>query len=230
MLKITFNGHSNFHFDDGARQLLIDPWFGGNPKAKARPTDYDQIDLVLVTHGHRDHLGDAVEISKKYQAPIVAPFELAMYCQRRGALVHPMNHGGERRYDFCTVKMTNAVHSSSFVDKGAEYTGNPCGFILEMGGRKVYYTGDTALFGDMKLIAEMESPEIMMLPIGSIYTMGARDAAKAVEFVGPKYVIPMHYATFEVLDQNPDSFASHLKNLPAELVVLGVGESREFGG
>jgi len=230
MLRITFNGHANFLLEDEEFSVLIDPWFTGNPTAKANPMDYEQIDVILVTHGHGDHLGDAIEISKKYMAPIVAPFELAAFCQRRGAHVVSMNHGGQRFAEFGRIKMTNAVHSSAFIGKGAEYTGNPCGFILDIGGHRVYFAGDTDLFGDMKLIGELESPDIAILPIGDNFTMGAKDAAKAVEFISPKHVIPMHYATFEVLDQSPDAFVEAIGHLDVEPVVLKVGESREFGG
>ncbi|TLN17225.1 metal-dependent hydrolase, partial [bacterium] len=223
-----FNGHANFHFTDGRSHLLIDPWFTGNPSAKGRPFDYDQIDLILLTHGHRDHLGDAIDISKKYQAPIAAPFELAMFCQRRGASVAQMNHGGKLGFDFCTAKMVNAVHSSAFVDKGAEYTGNPCGYIIEMGGKKVYFTGDTAIFGDMKLYGELEKPEIMILPIGGVFTMGPEDAALAVGMVAPKFAIPMHFGTFEILEQSADSFAKALLGSKTEAVALAPGQSATF--
>jgi L-ascorbate metabolism protein UlaG (beta-lactamase superfamily) len=228
MLEITYHGHSAFTMSDGEYTIVFDPWLNGNPTAISTPADMPALDAVLVSHGHPDHLGDAVELSKINKAPVIAPFELALFCQRRGATVHPMNHGGRFSFDFGSVKLTRAIHSSSFVDKGAEYTGNPCGFVVKMGGLTVYYAGDTALFGDMKLLAELDPFDIAILPIGDNFTMGPEEAAMAVKIIDPKYVIPMHYATFEVLEQTPERFVCLTATLPAETVVLEVGETRRF--
>ncbi len=228
MLDLTFNGHANFTITDGEHTILLDPWFTGNPKAVTHADDVERADLILVTHGHADHLGDAVELSKRLRCPIVAPFELAMFCQRRGAQVHAMNHGGSHLFDIATVRMVWAVHSSAFVDKGSEYTGNPCGFVIEMGGLTTYFTGDTALFSDMALIAELYPVDLMIAPIGDNFTMGPREAARAVGLVKPRWAVPMHYGTFEVLEQSSQLFVEHMKGLEADPVVLNVGDTRRF--
>lgn len=228
MIRLTFNGHANFLLEDGTHSILFDPWFTGNPKAKMGYEQVEKLDLILLTHGHADHLGDAVELSKMHKAPIIAPFELAMFCQRRGAAVLPMNHGGKMETDFGLVKMTYAIHSSSFVDRGAEYTGNPCGFVLKTGGVTTYYAGDTALFSDMKLIAGFDPIDVAILPTGDNFTMGSEEAAKAVEFLSPRYAVPMHYGTFEVLEQTPDRFVELLADSATEAAVINVSESREF--
>ncbi len=228
MVKVTYQGHACFHLDDGAHRVLIDPFLTGNPHAQAGPESFEDLDAILVTHGHGDHLGDAVEISKRTGAIIVAPFELAAFCQRRGANVHPMHIGGSRRFEFGRVKLTIAHHGSAFVDKGTEYTGNPCGFLLELGGLLFYHAGDTALFYDMKLIGEMNRIDVAFLPIGDNFTMGPEDAAKAVEFLRPRWVVPMHYGTFDVLEQSPEGFVKALEGTDVEVVVIPFGGTREF--
>jgi len=228
MLNVTYHGHACFLLDDGRFRLLFDPFISGNPKSSARVDGFESLSAILVTHGHADHLGDAVELSKRYRAPVIAPFELATFCERRGATVHPMHIGGSHRFEFGRVKLTIAHHGSAFVDKGTEYTGNACGFLVDLGGLTVYHAGDTGLFYDMKLIGEMNRIDVALLPIGDNFTMGPEDAAKAVEFLRPRVVIPMHYATFEVLEQSPDRFAQEAGRHGAEVVVLRPGQAHTF--
>lgn len=228
MVKVTHHGHACFHLDDGNHRVVFDPFLSDNPKAVARLTDFQGLNAILVSHGHADHLGDAVELSKMYKAPIIAPFELAMFCQRRGATVHPMHIGGSYAFEFGRVKLTIAHHGSAFVDKGTEYTGSPCGFLVHLGGLLFYHAGDTGLFYDMKLIGEMNAIDVAFLPIGDNFTMGAEDAAKAVEFLKPRFVVPMHYGTFDVLEQDPSEFVHRAGGLGAEVAVLRSGESRQF--
>ncbi len=228
MIELTYYGHSAFLLSNGDQNILFDPWFSGNPLASIAASELPKIDAILVSHGHADHLGDAVEISKQHRVAIIAPFELAMFCQRRGAQVFPMNHGGRATFDFGTVRMTRAIHSSAYVDKGAEYTGNPCGFVVDTGGKTLYYAGDTALFSDMKLIGERDDIDIALVPIGDVFTMGAEDAGVAVDLLNADFAVPMHYATFEVLDQTPQKFVDEMASRAAEAVVIEIGKSHRF--
>ncbi len=225
MLKVTYHGHAVFVLDDGNHRVIIDPFLNGNPSAKIKPSDVD-VSAVLVTHGHGDHLGDAVEISKRCGAPVVGPFELVGYCQGKGAEGHPMHIGGSHEFEFGRVKLTIAHHGSSTPD--GVYTGQPCGFLVTMGGKTVYHAGDTALFYDMKLLGEMNSIDAALLPVGDNFTMGPEDAAKAVELLKPRKVIPMHYGTFPVLERDPSKFVEKVKNMGIEVIVLSSGESAEI--
>jgi L-ascorbate metabolism protein UlaG (beta-lactamase superfamily) len=223
-MKITYHGHSCFIIEAGKYKIIIDPFLSGNPMAKIKPKEV-KVDAVLVTHGHGDHLGDAVEISKGNNALIIAPFELVNYCNEKGATGHPMHIGGSYNFPFGKVKLTIAHHGST-TDTGA--TGNPCGFLVTMEGKTIYHAGDTGLFSDMKLIGEPNRIDAAMLPIGDNFTMGIEDAVKAVEFLRPKIAIPMHYNTFDVIRQDPKHFVDGLKGSHTKGVILESGESLEI--
>jgi len=227
MLRVTFQGHSCFTITDGKSNIIIDPFLKGNPKAKAKP-DEMKVDAVLLTHGHSDHLGDGIEIAKANKAQLIAPFELAMFCQSKGASVHPMHIGGSHDFPFGRVTLTIAHHGSGWVDGDTIiYLGNPCGFVIRMEGKNVYHAGDTGLFYDMKLIGELYPLDLALLPIGDNFTMGPREALKAAELLSPKMVIPMHYNTFDLIAQNPQAF---LSRLPGAIggKILEVGDSYEL--
>ncbi len=223
MVKLTYEGHACFIIEGGGKRIIVDPYLRDNPLAKARPEDV-KVDAVLVTHGHFDHLGDAVEIAKNCNAPVIAPFELVAYCQNKGAQGHPMHIGGSYQFPFGKVKLTIAHHGST-TDTGA--VGNPCGFLIIMDGRTIYHAGDTGLFLDMKLLGEMNDIDVALLPIGGNFTMDIDDAIKAVELLQPKVAIPMHYNTFDVIRQDPKRFAEGLQGSSTKVVILEPGQSYE---
>jgi len=225
MLKITYYSHSVFLLDDGSTKLIIDPFLEGNPKAPIKP-DAVNVQYVVVTHGHGDHLGDAIPIAKRCNATIIAVNELANYVASKGARAHNMHIGGGHNFPFGRVKFTIAHHGSASPD--GVYTGNPAGVLVTIGGKTVYHTGDTGLFYDMKLIGEMNPVDVMLVPIGDNFTMGIDDAVKAVELVQPKLVIPMHYDTFPVIQADPHQFVQKLSAKGFKGKVMGIGETFEL--
>ncbi len=207
----------------------MDPFLTGNPKAALKAEDVE-CDIICITHAHRDHFGDAVEISKRNEAPIVAILEVATPAEAAGASVIGMNIGGSTTVGDTKITMTNAIHSSCFVGDGrVDAGGNPAGFVIDSGSR-VYHSGDTAVFGDMGLIGELYEPELALLPIGDFYTMGIREATKAVELLGIERVIPMHYNTFDVIRQDPKEFSEKVsRKTRGEVILLNPGDSHDLG-
>jgi L-ascorbate metabolism protein UlaG (beta-lactamase superfamily) len=224
MLTLTYHGHSCFELHDGAHRVLIDPFLTGNPLADVGPDSFKTIDAIVVSHGHGDHIGDAVAIAKRTKALVVANYEIVGWFDQRGVLGHPLHIGGGRQFPFGHVKLTIAHHGSTGPD--GEALGNPAGIILTMGGKKVYHAGDTGLFWDMKLIAEMNGPfDAALLPIGDNFTMGIADAAKAAELVDAAVAIPMHYNTFGWIEADPNEFVKRVQAGGRKAVVVKVGES-----
>jgi len=194
-MNFTYYGHSCFSVEIADRHLLFDPFITPNELAKAISLDTIKADYVLISHGHFDHINDAVTLALKTGATVVSNFEIVSWLGKQGVSKgHPMNHGGAWKFDFGRVKYVNAVHSSLLPD-GAN-GGNPGGFVIESADGTFYFAGDTALTLDMKLIPEEFSLDFAILPIGDNFTMGAKDAAKAAQFLGVKTVIGVHYDTF----------------------------------
>ncbi len=225
MPRLTYLGHAAFLLEGRDGRIAIDPFLTGNPLARVKP-EAIRVDHILLTHGHGDHLGDALQIAKANEAMIIAPYELAFYCANKGAKTHAMHIGGARAFPFGRIKLTIAHHGSMAPD--GTYTGNPCGYLVNMDGRTLYHPGDTALFMDMKLIGEMNRIDLALLPIGDNFTMGIEDAVKAAEFLQARMYVPMHYKTFDLIDVDPDKFVAGVQAKGLKARVLPVGQSLEY--
>lgn len=234
MAKITFHGHACFEIEGNGQKVLIDPFLNGNPLADTKPENITNIDAVLVSHGHADHVGDTVKIAQNNDAIVVAPFELASYLEKQGVKTHPMHIGGAHQFPFAWVKLVNALHGSAFVDENdIRPTGNPCGFMIEMDNVMIYHSGDTGLFGDMKLFKDYilhgRDIDVALIPIGDNFVMGPDDALVAVKWIAPKIVVPMHYNTFPVIEQNPEEFKKLVEDqTETECLIIKPGESFEI--
>ncbi len=229
MLKVTFLGHACVLVSTENHSVIIDPFLTGNPKASAKPEDL-KVDAVIVTHGHGDHLGDAIEIANRNNCPIIGVYELVTYCQNKGAKQgHPLHIGGSYSFPFGLVKFVPAWHGSGFIEQDGTivYTGTPAGVLLFMDGKTIYHAGDTGLFGDMKLIGELHPIDLAFLPIGGNFTMDINDAVEATKLLRPKIVVPIHYGTFPVIEADPNEFAQKVQaNSPdVEVKILRPAEA-----
>ncbi len=220
-ITITWLGHSAFTIDIDGHQIVIDPFLTGNPLASTTP-DALHPELILLSHGHGDHVGDTVDLARRTGAPVVGNFEVVGWIGNQGVEnVIGVNPGGTYRGDFIDAKWTIAHHSSSMPD--GSYGGQPNGFVIMAGGMKLYYSGDTALFLDMQLIGEM-GIDVAFLPIGDMYTMGIDDSIRAIQFIKPKIVIPMHYNTFPPIIQDVVEWAKRVNSeTSASPIVLDPG-------
>ncbi len=216
--ELTWLGHSAFRIDTpGGKRIYLDPFLSGNPSCPESEAEPERCDLILLTHGHGDHVGDTVAIHRRHGCPVVAQVELRGWLTANGVAedggTNSINKGGSCSVAGLKVTLTNANHSSSTPD--GSYGGEPCGVVLELeDGFRVYFAGDTNVFGDMSLIGRIYAPDVAVLPIGDHYTMGPREAAVAVELLGVRRVVPCHYGTFPLLTGTPDALR--------ELVPTGV--------
>ncbi len=220
-----FLGQSGFSVRIGEHHLLIDPFLTGNDLAVDEPGDFSPSHILL-THGHADHYGDTEEIAKRSSATVVSSFEIAEYLGKKEIGAHGMNPGGSFTFPFGKLKFTPAWHSNSLPD--GTYGGMPMGMVLEAEGKRVYHAGDTALFSDMTLLAR-GGLDLAFLPIGDNFTMGPDDALEAVKLLRPKQVVPMHFNTFPVIEQDPEAFKRAVEaETDAVVVVLRPGEKLEL--
>ncbi|AMO86366.1 hypothetical protein B857_03076 [Solibacillus isronensis B3W22] len=226
-MQISFHGHSVVKIVTNGTTILIDPFINGNGQTDLK-VENEKPDVILLTHGHNDHVGDTVQLAKAHDALVVAPNELADYLGWQGCKVHNMHIGGARQFEFGKVKFTQAFHGSSYVTENSEiiYTGMPAGILFTAEEKTIYHAGDTALFGDMELIGKRHPIDIAFLPIGDNFTMGPEDAAYAVSLLKPKIVVPVHYNTFPPIEQNPADFANLVED--AQVQVLQPGEYVKF--
>lgn len=222
-IKITWYGHATLGLEVDGVKLLVDPFFTDNPAATTSAEKVD-AEYILVTHGHFDHIGDAIAIAKRTGAMLISNFEIVGWVGKQGVVnTHEQHIGGEHPYPFGRVKLTPALHGSGLPD--GTNGGNPAGFLLTLkDGKKIYISGDTGLFSDMKLIGQ-EGIDIAFLPIGDNYTMGPEDAYKAVELINPKLVIPVHYNTWELIAQDANKWAEKVAKLGVKVKVFKPGES-----
>ena len=226
-MRVKFVGHATVLIE-GGKNIVIDPFLNGNPVASLGITDLPRIDYILVTHGHGDHLGDTVEITKKFGSIVVSNFELGLYLQSKGLdRVHTMHIGGTHDFGDIWVKMTPALHGSSVVEDGKIiYAGNPCGFVVKLDGKTLYHPGDTGLTKDMELLRDLEI-DLAFIPIGGNYTMDAEDGAKAVKMISPRIVVPIHYNTWPLIEADPEIFCEKVRGF-SECRILKPGDSVEL--
>ncbi|MEK9199108.1 metal-dependent hydrolase [Ureibacillus sp. 179-F W5.1 NHS] len=226
-MELSYHGHSVVKIKTNDTNILIDPFIRGNGSTDLK-VEEEKPDVILLTHGHNDHVGDTVELAKANNALVVAPNELADYLSWQGVNTHAMHIGGSYQFEFGKVKFTQAFHGSSYVTENNEiiYTGMPSGILFYAEGFTIYHAGDTALFGDMKLIGDRNEIDVAFLPIGDNFTMGPEDAAYAVSLLNPKSVVPIHYNTFPVIQQDPKHFADLVKN--SKVQILNPGEKVEL--
>jgi L-ascorbate metabolism protein UlaG (beta-lactamase superfamily) len=227
--KITWLGHSMFCVDStGGKRLILDPFVKDNPKFPSA-FDLSGVDVIAATHGHFDHFGiDGPDLARRTGAMVVCVFELALWLGEKGiSKVSGMNRGGTQQVSDFTIHMTNAVHSSGTSLSEHNPPGDPCGYVVEVDGYRIYHAGDTAVFSDMALIGEMLKPDLALLPIGDFYTMGPVSAAKACELLRVPRAIPMHYGTFPVLPGTAAAFEAEVRKhgIPTEVIALEPGDT-----
>ena len=225
-MKVNYLGHSAFLIE-GRNRILVDPFLTGNPKASTTP-DKVQCDIICVTHGHSDHLGDTVEIARRTGATVACIVEMSDYLEKCGVKSLGFNMGGPAKILDSSITLVPAFHSSSIGAPGLEFSAAmPVGVVVDS-GKVVYHAGDTCVFGDMKLIGQMYKPDLALLPIGGFFTMDPKQAAMAVDLIKPKVAVPMHYSTWPPIEQDPKEFERLVKkSSKTKVVIMQPGESLE---
>jgi L-ascorbate metabolism protein UlaG (beta-lactamase superfamily) len=226
-MKVSYHGHSIVQIKSNGKTIFIDPFITGNQLTDLKVEDV-QPDVILLTHGHNDHVGDTVELAKKHNALVVANAELSDFLSGQGVNTHAMHIGGAYQFDFGKVKLTQAFHGSSFMteDNQIVYCGMPAGILFMNEGKTIYHAGDTALFSDMSLIGDRHPIDVAFLPIGDNFTMGPEDAAYAAKLLKAKTIVPIHYNTFPPIKQDPNKFLDLLEDKNGK--VLEPGEMIEL--
>ncbi|MDP4085980.1 MAG: metal-dependent hydrolase [Bacillota bacterium] len=226
-MKVSYHGHSVVQIQSNGKTILIDPFINGNGLTDLKVEDVHP-DVIILTHGHGDHIGDTFEIAKRHNSLIVSTAEIATFFSFKGLRTHGMNIGGAYTFDFGKIKFTQAFHSSGFTTEQNEiiYLGMPMGALFMNEGKTVYHAGDTGLFSDMKLIGERNPIDLAFLPIGDNFTMGPEDAAYAAGLLKAKMVVPIHYNTFPPIKQNPQQFIEMLPT--GNGIVMNPGEVIEI--
>ncbi len=226
-MKFTYYGHACFAIEAGGKTLLFDPFITPNPLAEKIDVKKVAADFILVSHGHGDHIADVVEIAKRTGATVIAPFEVGSWFEAKGLEnVQAMNHGGAAKMPFGRLKLTAAIHSSSMPD--GSYGGNPAGFVVQTSDGNFYYSGDTALTSDMKLIGEETKIRFAVLPIGDFFTMGIEDAVRAADFLGTKKIVGVHYDTFPPIKLDRAAALEVAGAAGKDLLLPGIGETIEL--
>ncbi len=223
-MKFTYYGHACFAVEAGGKTLLFDPFITPNPLAEKIDVKKIAADFILISHGHSDHVADAIEIAKRTGATLVAPYEVGSWFETKGVeKVQAMNHGGAAEMPFGRVKLTAAIHSSSMPD--GSYGGNPAGFVVETGDGNFYYSGDTALTRDMQLIGDETKLRFAVLPIGDYFTMGIGDAVRAADFVGVTKIVGVHYDTFPPIKLDREAAPKVASAAGKEILLPGIGKT-----
>ncbi len=225
MVKINYYGHSCVLVEANGKSVIIDPFLTGNDLAKVKPEDV-KVNAVIVTHGHFDHIGDAVPIAKNNDCLLISNFEIANWCEKQGAKIHPLQVGGSYKFDFGKVKLTPAIHGSALPD--GSYGGLATGVLLFIGGKTIYHAGDTGITCDMELYGRLNPIDIALLPIGDNFTMGVDDAVEAASLLKTKSAMPIHYDTFPVIEADPKAFIEKVEKRGIKGILCLPGERVEI--